>query len=209
MLPSVFPSVLNSIFPPQNICCASSKSDSDELVMLVSADLRCITNFLQRASDNKDAQTCPSSAECQAAASVCTGAAWQWYKSGRELHIITNTTMGFPPPLQTWWTAGQTEAVPCGDISRATAPRLPAHLFCLHLASVKHHSGEILAHMQTHTHTHAPHNALMYPRTWKCLIQPLIWCIALTSKGNSGRVEKDLWVTLSGPSEIASVSLWW
>lgn len=174
MLPSIFPSVSNSIFTPPNIWRPSS-TDSDELVTLVSTHLRCITHLLQRASANEDAQT------CQAAASVCAGAAWQWYRSSHELHIITHSTMGFPlPPLQTRWTAGQTEAVPCGDISRATAPCLPAHLLCLHLVSVKHRSGEIQAHMQTHTHS--VHNALMYPRTWKCLIQPLKWCIALTSK---------------------------
>lgn len=119
--------------------------------------------FLERAT-HKDMQPCMHvislsihhRLEGHTAENLSNVALWQWFNCGYELHI--NTNFYFPAHKQPWWTTGQTEAVQCGDLSQATAHRLPAHLLCLDCVSVQHRSGEIgptWKHAHTRTHSHS------------------------------------------------------
>lgn len=114
-----------------------------------------------------------------------------------ELHVIINGSIYLPPLQQLRWTAGQSEAVPCGDIGYCTSFSCLSVL--LRLSVTGHHFGEIQApkHICAYCILHSTTSSTC------CLRKPLIWHIA-----HGRRVKNGQWVRFE-PDSLALSHLWW
>ena len=117
-----------------------------------------------------------------------------------ELHISINRSIYFPGLQPPWWTTGQTEAVPCGDVGGATARRLPAHHCCLdRSASLNRKCKHICKHTQLLTAVKCHHHCFKVPHA----AAGKIYWSGCVSHGQKQQWEKRKWVM----SNI--IWMWW